>query len=76
MSNLRHEFEERVRLAEEELQQAQRELRWLNKRSEGCICDPRDWGSEPGPMCSQLEPDPDPNFAEYCKKCQHPIECH
>jgi hypothetical protein len=74
--NLRDELEDRVRCAEEELRQAERELGWFNARPAGCVCDPREWGGMPGPVCSNFTPDPDPGHSGLCARCEHLEECH
>jgi len=45
---------------------------------DGCVCDIRCWGSvnHIQPICNHYEPDPDPNFQDVCKNCEHDKACH
>lgn len=76
MDDLRAELEEEVAYYQRRLDDVLEELRWVEERPENCICDPREWGCVPGLPCSCFTPDPDPDFAQYCKNCEHPVECH
>jgi hypothetical protein len=76
MSRTREDLEEEVTRCEEALVKAQRELAAFDARPKGCQCDPWDWGDDVAPVCGAFEPDQDPQFAELCRHCQHPAECH
>jgi hypothetical protein len=52
------------------------ELLEVKKHPVGCVCDPRDWGSNEIPeICHYFEQfnDQEPDI---CKYCQHCLECH
>jgi hypothetical protein len=73
MTRTREDLKNNVRIAQEKLEEAERELRRHDSRPVGCVCDPRDWGYTPGPICDEFVADPE---SGDCRKCDHMRECH
>ena len=65
--------EERVAELRRKLAAAEEELRWLNERPPGCLCDPLDWRGVPGPVCERFEPS---TRTGLCRRCEHMKDCH
>ena len=76
MTRTRQELENEIWRARNRLEDAERDLRIWDTRPVGCVCDPRDWGCTPGPVCEEFLNDHDPMYDGECEKCEHLRECH